>query len=145
VTTKTSAASSMIGGISGQGRRPLHDVLQREMSPHQGGRFHALAPSLSQVIWLEKFKTGHIDKYDGSSNPEESIQVYHTVIDTVGKDDWVKANYLSTVLPGVARSWLINLPERSIYTYDQLCVMFIRNFQGTYERSSTAETLKTIR
>jgi hypothetical protein len=48
-------------------------------------------------------------------------------------------------LSGVARSWLINLPEGSIHSWDQLCVMFIGNFQGTYERSSTAETLKTIK
>jgi hypothetical protein len=63
----------------------------------------------------------------------------------VGGDDRVKINYLPTALSGVARSWLINLSERSIYTWDQLCFMFISNFQGTYEHPSTAETLKTIR
>jgi hypothetical protein len=45
----------------------------------------------------------------------------------------------------VARSWLINLPEGSIYNWDQLCTIFIGNFQGTYERLSTVETLKTIK
>jgi hypothetical protein len=45
----------------------------------------------------------------------------------------------------VARSWLINLLEGSIYTWDQLCAIFIGNFQGMYEHPSTAETLKTIR
>jgi hypothetical protein len=57
----------------------------------------------------------------------------------------VKANFLHTALTGAARSWLINLPEASIQSWDQLCTMFIGNFQGTYERSSTAETLKTIK
>jgi hypothetical protein len=57
----------------------------------------------------------------------------------------VKANFLHTVLTGAARSWLINLPEASIQSWDQLCAMFIGNFQGTYERPSTAETLKTIK
>jgi hypothetical protein len=57
----------------------------------------------------------------------------------------VKVNYLPTTLFGAARSWLINLPEGSIYTWDQLCTMFIGNFQGTYKHPSTAETLKTIR
>jgi hypothetical protein len=28
---------------------------------------------LRQVVCPEKFKAGHIDKYDGSSNPEEFI------------------------------------------------------------------------
>jgi hypothetical protein len=41
--------------------------------------------------------------------------------------------------------WLINLPEGSIHSCDQLCAMFIGNFQGTYEHPSTAETLKTIK
>jgi hypothetical protein len=57
----------------------------------------------------------------------------------------VNANFLPTTLTGAARSWLINLPEGSVTSWDQLCVMFIRNFQGTYESPSTAETLKTIR
>ncbi len=57
----------------------------------------------------------------------------------------MKANFLPTALTGAARSWLINLPEGSITSWDQLCAMFIRNFQGTYERPSTVETLKTIK
>jgi hypothetical protein len=44
----------------------------------------------------------------------------------------------------MARSCLINLPEGSIYTWDQLCTMFIGNFQGIYKHPYTAETLKTI-
>jgi hypothetical protein len=80
------------------------------------GNFRALAPSLRQVVWPKKFKAGHIDKYDKSNNPEEFIQVYHTVIEAIGGDDWVNADYLTTVLSGAARSWLINLPEGSIYT-----------------------------
>jgi hypothetical protein len=48
-------------------------------------------------------------------------------------------------LSGAAKSWLINLLEGSIHSWDQLCATFIGNFQGTYERLSTAETLKTIK
>jgi hypothetical protein len=57
----------------------------------------------------------------------------------------VKANFLPTALTGTTRLCLINLPEGSINSWDQVCAMFIVNFQGTYERSSTAETLKNIR
>jgi hypothetical protein len=42
-------------------------------------------------------------------------------------------------LTGVARSWLSNLPEGTIYNWDQLYAMFIENFLGT------AETLKKIK
>jgi hypothetical protein len=71
--------------------------------------------------------------------------VYQTIIEATGGDDRVKANFLPTVLTGAARSWLINLPEGSITSWDQLCAMFIRNFQVTYECPSIAETLKTIK
>jgi hypothetical protein len=104
-----------------------------------------LAAPLKDVRWPDKFKTEHIDKYDGSSNPEEFIQIYQTVIETAGGDDQVKANYLPTILSDVIRSWLINLPEGSIYTWDELCAIFIENFQGTYEHTSIAKTLKTIK
>jgi hypothetical protein len=107
--------------------------------------FRTLAGPLRQVWWPDKFKTGNIDRYDGSNNPKEFIQVYHTVIETVGGDDRVKANFLPTTLIGAARSWLINLLEGSITLWDQLCAMFIGIFQGTYECPSTTETLKTIR
>jgi hypothetical protein len=72
--------------------------------------FRALAGPLRQVRWLDKFKTGNIDRYDGSSNPKEFIQVYQTVIEANRGDNRVKANFLSTALTGSARSWLINLP-----------------------------------
>jgi hypothetical protein len=100
---------------------------------------------LRQVRWPDKFKTVNINRYDDSINPEEFIQVYQTVIDAAGGDDRVKANFLPTALTGTVRSWLINLPEGSITSWDQLCAMFIENFQGTYEHPSTAETAKTVR
>jgi hypothetical protein len=71
--------------------------------------------------------------------------VYQTVIEATGGDNLVKANFLPTALTGMTRSWLINLREGSIYSWDQLCAMFFRKFQGLYEHLSTAETLKTIR
>jgi hypothetical protein len=117
----------------------------RDVSPSGRAGFCALAPSLRQVVWPEKFKARNIEKYDRSNNLEEFIQVHHIVIKSVGGDNQVKVNYLPTALSGVARSWLINLPKGSIYTWDQLCTMFIGNFQGTYEQPSTAEILKTIK
>jgi hypothetical protein len=95
---------------------------------------------LRQVRWPDKFKTDIINRYDGSSNPEEFIQVYQTIVEAAEGDDRVKSNFLPTALTDTARSWLINLREGSITFWDQLCSMFIKNFQGTYERPSTAET-----
>jgi hypothetical protein len=80
--------------------------------------FRALVGPLREVRWPAKFKACHIDQYDGSSNPDEFVQVYQTVIEAVGGDDRVKANFFHTTLSGVARLWLINLPEVSIHSSD---------------------------
>jgi hypothetical protein len=105
----------------------------------------ALATKLRQVVWPDKFKSGPINKYDSSSNFEEFIQVYHTIIEAAGGDDWVKTNYLPTILFDATRSWLVNLPEGTIYNWDQLYVMFIGNFQGTYEHPSIDKIMKIIK
>jgi hypothetical protein len=80
--------------------------------------FYVLASKLRQVVWPDKFKPRPIDKYEGSSNPEEFIQVYHTVKEVAGGDDRVKASYIPTDLYGEARSWCINLPKGTIYNWD---------------------------
>jgi hypothetical protein len=40
------------------------------------------------------------------------------VIEATGGDDWVKANYLLMTLSGAATSWLTNLPEGTIHSWD---------------------------
>jgi hypothetical protein len=90
----------------------------RVATPSRWGVFHTLAPGFRQVAWPNKFKPRPIDKYDGSSNPEEFIQVYHMVIEATGGDDLIKANYLPTTLTDTTRLWLINLPEGTIYDWD---------------------------
>jgi hypothetical protein len=97
---------------------PPPRVLTRDVTPTGRSRFRALVGSLREVRWPAKFKAGHIDQYDGSSNPEEFIRVYQTIIETVGGYDRVKANFLLTALSGAARPWLINLPEGSIHSWD---------------------------
>jgi hypothetical protein len=124
---------------------PPRRSLAEDITPVGKSGFCALTGPLKQVWWPDKFKTGNIDRYDVSSNPEEFIQVYQTVIEAIGGGDQVNTNFLPTTLTGAARSRLINLPEGSITLWDQLCAMFIRNFQGMYEHPSTTETLKTIR
>jgi hypothetical protein len=106
---------------------PPQQPLAGDVTPVGKGGFHALAGPLKQVWWPDKFKTGNIDRYDGSSNPKEFIQVYQTIIEAVGGNDRVKANFLPMALTGAARSLLINLPEEFVTSWDQLCAIFIRN------------------
>ena len=69
-----------------------------------------------------------MDKFNGTQNPLEFLQIYTTAIRAAGGDENVMANYLPTVLEGSAWSWLLNLPVGSIYTWEQLCDLLIANF-----------------
>jgi hypothetical protein len=40
------------------------------------------------------FKTLEIEKYDGSTNPTEWLEVYQLAIEVVGGDSYNMANYL---------------------------------------------------
>jgi hypothetical protein len=55
---------------------PPRRQLVRGVTPTGRSGFRALAGPLRDVQWPAKFKAGHIDQYDGTSNPEEFIQVY---------------------------------------------------------------------
>jgi hypothetical protein len=85
-----------------------------------------------------------IEKYDGSTDPEEFLDIYSTVLYAAGADDNVLANYLLAALKGFARSWLIHLPLRSISSWEDLSQQFVANFQGTYKRHAIEENLHAL-
>jgi hypothetical protein len=92
----------------------------------------ALADHLRVVTWPPKFQPHLPEKYDGTSNPSEFLQVYVTAITTAGGDTTVMATYFHVALSGPARTWLMNLTPRSIYSWEELCARFTANFASAY-------------
>jgi hypothetical protein len=62
----------------------------------------ALADHLRTVTWLPKFRPHLPEKYDGTSNPSEFLQVYVTTITAAGGDTTVMATYFHVALTGPA-------------------------------------------
>nr|AAT77397.1 putative polyprotein [Oryza sativa Japonica Group] len=121
--------------------RRTHDRRQ-PTAPNAGCR--AFGRSLRDVRWPERFRPGAIEKYDGSTDPKEFLQVYSTVLYAAGADDNALANYLPTALKGSARSWLMHLPPYSISSWADLRQQFIANFQGTYKRHAIEDDLHAL-
>jgi hypothetical protein len=69
----------------------------------------ALADHLHAASWPPKFRPHLPEKYDGTSNPSEFLQVYVTAITTAGGNTTVMATYFHVALSGPARTWLMNL------------------------------------
>jgi hypothetical protein len=76
----------------------------------------ALADHLCVATWPSKFRPYLPEKYDGTSNLLEFLQVYVTAIMAIGGYTTVMAIYFHVVVPGPAWTWLMNLTPGSIYS-----------------------------
>jgi hypothetical protein len=93
----------------------------------------ALADHLHAATWPPKFRPHLQEKYDGTTNPSEFLQVYVTAITTVGGGTAVMTTYFHVALSGPARTWLMNQAPGSIYSWEELCVWFVANFASAYQ------------
>jgi hypothetical protein len=105
----------------------------------------ALANHLRAATWPSKFRPHLPEKYDGTSNPSEFLQVYVTAITVAGGDTVVMATYCHVALSGPARTWLMNLTPGSIYSWEELCARFAANFASAYQRHCVEAHLHAVR
>jgi hypothetical protein len=63
------------------------------------------------------------------------------LIEAAAGDDYVKANFLPTVLQGSARTWLMNLPECIDQSWSHLHQLFKANFHVTYSHPNHEDDL----
>lgn len=71
---------------------------------------------LRAATWPPKFRPHLPEKYDGTSNLLECLQVYVTAITAAGGDTTVMVTYFHVALSRPARTWLVNLTPGSIYS-----------------------------
>jgi hypothetical protein len=105
----------------------------------------ALADHLRAATWPSKFRPHLPEKYDGTSNPSEFLQVYVTTITAAGGDTTVMATYFHVALSGLAQTWLMNLTPGSIYSWEELCARFIANFASAYQQHGVEAHLHAVR
>nr|CAE01792.1 OSJNBa0039K24.11 [Oryza sativa Japonica Group] len=131
------ASSSGVSHQHGRGDQP-------SVPPVGGVGCRAFVASLRNVRWPPRFRPTIAEKYDGSVNPAEFLQVYTTGIEAAGGDDRVMANFFPMALKGQARGWLMNLPPVSVHSWEDLCQQFTMNFQGTYPRPGVEADLHAV-
>jgi hypothetical protein len=107
--------------------------------------YAALADHLCAATWPSMFRPHLPEKYDGTTNPSEFLQVYVTAITTAGGDTTVMATYFHVALFGSARTWLMNLSPGSIYSWEELCARFTANFASAYQQHGVEAHLHAVR
>jgi hypothetical protein len=83
-------------------------------------------------------------KYDGTTNPQDFLQVCTTAMVATGANDWIMANWFPLALTPSARSWLMNLPKGSVESWADLCYQFVSVFQGGFKCPGTMADLQAI-
>jgi hypothetical protein len=105
----------------------------------------ALTDHLRAASWPPKFRPHLSEKYDGTSNPSEFLQVYVTAITAAGGNTAVMATYFHVALSGPARTWLMNLTPGSVYSWEELCARFVANFASAYQQHGVEAHLHAVR
>jgi hypothetical protein len=105
----------------------------------------ALADHLRAASWPPKFRLHLPEKYDGTMNPSEFLQVYVTAITTASGNTAVMATYFHVALFGPARTWLMNLTPGSVYSWEELCARFVVNFASAYQQHGVEAHLHAVR
>jgi hypothetical protein len=113
--------------------------------PLAGVGYAALADHLCATSWPPKFRLHLPEKYDGTSNPSEFLQVYVTATTAAGGNTAVMATYFHVALSGPAQTWLMDLVPGSIYTWEELCAWFIANFASAYQQHGVEAHLHAVR
>jgi hypothetical protein len=110
-----------------------------------GVGYAALVDYLRAVTWPPKFCPHLPEKYDGTSNPSEFLQVYVTAVTAAGGDTAVMTTYFHVALSRPAWTWLMNLTPGSIYSWEELCARFTANFASAYQRHGVEAHLHAVR
>jgi hypothetical protein len=113
--------------------------------PLAGMGYAALTDHLHAVSWPSKFRPHLPEKYDGTSNLSEFLQVYVTAITAAGGNTAVMATYFHVALSMPAQTWLMNLAPGSIYSLEELCARFTENFDSAYQQHGAEAHLHAVR
>nr|KYP60611.1 hypothetical protein KK1_023018 [Cajanus cajan] len=71
------------------------------------------------------WKPLHLDRYDGTTDPDEHIDLYATQVNLYTNNDAILCRVFSTSLKGAALNWYTQLPAESIDSFSTLVRRFM--------------------
>jgi len=107
-------------------------------------RKHPLYDVIVDTPLLDNWKILTIDKYDGSTDPNEHIVVYTSQISLYTWNDAIMCRVFPTTLKGAALSWFTCLPPLCIDFFDTLVEKFGAQFATSRPHHLTSIALVNI-
>ncbi|GAU40562.1 hypothetical protein TSUD_35790 [Trifolium subterraneum] len=119
----------------------------RRESPGSGDERHR-GPLLRRIMDIplprELEKPPTLDKYDGTTDPDEHVLIVETALDYRNLRGSIKCKLFPLSLVRGASTWWRNLPPGSIDSWDELCRTFTAHFTTSRRHPKTVVSLKAI-
>ncbi|XP_020224251.1 uncharacterized protein LOC109806292 [Cajanus cajan] len=97
-----------------------------------------------QSALRDHWKSLPIDKYDGTTDPDEHVDVFLTQVTLSTTDEAALCRIFPTSLKGRALSWLTRLPANSVDSFNTLASQFTIQFATSRPHQLTSLALVSI-
>ncbi|XP_068479118.1 uncharacterized protein [Phaseolus vulgaris] len=108
-------------------------------------RRHPFSETIIETPLPDNWKSLTIEKYDGSTDPDEHVAIYTTQISLYTWNDAILCRVFPTTLKGAALSWFTRLPPLSVDCFDTLIEKFGAQFATSRPHHLTSIALVNIR
>ncbi|XP_020216880.1 uncharacterized protein LOC109800512 [Cajanus cajan] len=126
-------------------RTPATSLVANKADTHTHSLRHPFPRRIMEATLLDHWKSIPINKYDGSTDPEEHLNVFLTQATLSTQDDSALCRIFPTSLKGRALSWFTRLPNSSIDSFSELSSEFTLQFATSKPYRTTSLALTGIR
>ncbi|RDX95699.1 hypothetical protein CR513_21741, partial [Mucuna pruriens] len=109
-------------------RRQIENLRARNEQELEGRGEHPFCEEIDEVRIPPHFREILVDPFDGTQDPHAHLQAFQTQMYISGGDDKLSCKLFPGTLRGVALQWIMNLPPRSIYSFNDLANVFRSQF-----------------
>nr|KYP54773.1 hypothetical protein KK1_000972 [Cajanus cajan] len=91
------------------------------------------------------WKPLHLDRYDGTTDPDEHVDLYTTQVNLYTNNDVILCRFFPTSLKGAALNWYTQLPAESIDSFGTLVRRFTAHYATSRPHHVTSAALASLR
>ncbi|XP_020229970.1 uncharacterized protein LOC109810815 [Cajanus cajan] len=126
-------------------RTPVTSLIANKADTTVHSLRHPFSRRIMEATLLDHWKSMPIEKYDGSSDPEEHLNVFLTQATLSTQDDSALCRIFPTSLKGRALVWFTRLPSSSIDSFNELSSQFTLQFATSKPYRTTSLALAGVR
>ncbi|XP_020219350.1 uncharacterized protein LOC109802400 [Cajanus cajan] len=126
-------------------RTPVTSLIANKADTTVHSLRHPFSRRIMEAILLDHWKNLPIEKYDGTTDPDEHLNVFLTQATLSTQDDSALCRIFPISLKGRALSWFTRLPSSSIDSFGELSSQFTLQFATSKPYRTTSLALAGIR